>query len=119
MEAVASYLREVSVLNYLPGDLWVIVAGFALLAINLSLTFVHTNEERTGQIWDYLGRVEGVRVPDLVGILLFFAALTVALWMLGIGSITGRWPISDGALRDEVALAGIAAMIGVRVSDSL
>lgn len=119
MEAVASYLREVSVLNYLPGDLWVIVAGFALLAINLSLTFVHTNEERSGQIWDYLGRIEGVRVPDLVGILLFFVALTAALWILGIGSITGHWPISDGALRGELALAGIAAIIGVRVSDSV
>lgn len=119
MEAVASYLREVSVLDYLANDFWVIGAGLALLAINLSLTFVHTNEERSGRLWQYLGRIEGVKVPDVVGTLLFFATLTPVLWILGTGSITGYWPIFDIVLRNEFALAGIGSIIGVRVSDSL
>lgn len=119
MEAVTSYLREVSVLDGLASDLSIIVAGFALLVINLSLTFVHVNEERSGRLWDYLGYVEGVKVPDPAGVLLFFVLLTPALWILGIASITGRLPILDVVLQSELALAGVGAMIGVRISDSL
>ena len=119
MEVVASYLREVSMLNCLASDLWVIVAGFALLAINLSLTFVHTNEERSGRLWNYFGHIEGVRVPDAVGTLIFFVALTSILWVLGIGAITGQWPIVDVLFRKQLALGGIGALIGVRLSDAL
>ena len=119
MEAVASYLREVTVLDGLANDLWVILAGFALLVTDLSLTLVHTNEERSGRLWDYLGHVEGVRFPDFAGILLFFVVLTPVLWTLGISSITGHWPISDVVVRSDLALAGIGSIIGVRVSDSL
>lgn len=119
MEAVASYLREVSVLDGLASDLSVVVAGFALLVIDLSLTFVHTNEERTGRLWDYFGHIEGVRVSDAVGTLIFFVALTSILWVLGIGAITGQWPLLDVVLPKELALAGIGALVGVRLSDGL
>lgn len=119
MEGFANHLRDVSVLDYLTNDLWVMVAGYMLLLINLCFTFVHTNEERTGRLWDYFGRVEGVRFADWIGVFLFFIVLTLTLWALGIGAITAHLPILDITLGDEGALACVGAIIGVRTSDSL
>jgi hypothetical protein len=119
MEGLTSYLREVSMLDYLANDGWVIVAGCGLILINICFTLIHTNQERSGRLWDYFGRVEGVKISNAVGILLFFILLTLALWFLGISAIPGHWLLFDGFLGTELALAGIGMIIGTRISDSL
>ena len=47
------------------------------------------NQERKGQLWRYFGAIAGVKIPDGVGLAVFFVVLTISLWTVGLLGITG------------------------------
>lgn len=97
-------------LSLLP--LWGLPLAIILLIFNLTLTLIHALQELKGRTWDYFGDIAGVRIPDALGILVFFIILLVGLWIVGFIGIVGYPPISDAT---RIFL--IAGLIGVRVSD--
>jgi hypothetical protein len=87
--------------------------AFVILAFDLTLSAVHSYQELRGHMWRYVGAIEGVRIPDSWGVALFFVALTVLLWAVGIVGIVGV------AVAGESVQAGaVWCMIGLRISDS-
>src|SRR5215470_10742702 len=89
-----------------------------ILAIDLLLTLVHSLQELRGHLWRYFGAIEGVRIPDVPGFLLFFVALTLSLWAVGFAGIAGFLPVIGFKVEDLLAMAAIGGLIGARLSDS-
>jgi len=115
------YLNKVTILGlwFRETDLGLLhqVVLALLLAINLSLTLIHSIQELKGRLWRYFGGIAGIRIPDAVGFPTFFLGLTLLLWAVGFVAITGYVPLigfSQGA-----ALGCVGALIGARLSDSL
>ena len=113
MESLHTYLSAATMLDALFPAQWVTAAGVALLLINMALSLVHTNQERTGKLWEYFGHVEGVKIPEPLGFLGFFLVLTGVLWIVGVGAFT-NW-LSSYHLPGIALIGGI---IGARLSDS-
>src|SRR5215467_4013889 len=85
-----------------------------LQIIDLAFTLLHALQERKGQLWRYFGAIAGVKIPDGVGLAVFFGVLTISLWTVGLLGITGTvlWqaPLAFGCL---------GAIAGCRLSDSV
>jgi hypothetical protein len=113
MESLHAYLGNVTILDhFLAGRLTVII-GIILLLCNLVLSVLHTNQERQGKLWNYFGHVEGVKIPDALGLAVFFVGLTAVLWIVGFFAFTN--------LASSISVPGIAligGIIGARLSDS-
>jgi hypothetical protein len=112
------YLNEVTLFGWFLHADAVLLLALVLLAVDIVLTFLHANQERKGRLWRYFGAIVGVRIPDLPGSFLFFFALTIMLWTLGIIGIAGRLPVG-GAVPDGLGIAALGALIGGRLSDRL
>ena len=101
-------------------NIWVLGSGYALVALailqigDLTLTLLHSVQERKGRLWRYFGAIAGVKIPDKFGQLVFFDGLTIALWIVGLLGITGTvlW-------QTPLAFGCLGAIIGCRISDSL
>lgn len=101
-------------------NIWILGTGatVAFLAIiqiiDLALTLLHSLQERKGQLWRYFGAIAGVKIPDSFGQVVFFAGLTLSLWVVGFigiyGTVMWQTPLAFGFL---------GALIGCRLSDSL
>ena len=113
METLYTYLGEVTILDLIEERWIVIVIGLILLASDLLLSILHTNQERQGRLWDYFGHVEGVKIPDALGFFTFFIVLTLLLWFVGIAAFTNLFSFIG-----VPAIAFVGAIIGARVSDS-
>jgi hypothetical protein len=83
------------------------VSNRVLLVIDLGLTLLHSSEELRGKLWRYFGDIVGIKIPDLVGYIFFFAGLTLGLWLVGFFAIGQAMP----------GLLGL--LIGCRVSDGI
>jgi hypothetical protein len=106
------HFGEVSLLG---PSLW---AFLLVLAVDLTLTLVHTSLELKGRLWRHFGAIEGVYLPDVAGFVVFFLALTVILWALGFAGIAGTVPFV-GLVGTEVAMAALGVIIGGRLSDGI
>ena len=95
------HLSEVSIFGHS------LLALFLILVISFALTLLHTLQElkgRGGPLWRNFGAIVGVSVPDLLGFLVFFVGLTVALWLVASADLkssitllrtqTGLWLLS-------------------------
>jgi hypothetical protein len=105
------YFDSVSVFGNMP-----IIA--ALLAIvDMTLTFVHGNQERRDQLWRYFGAIYGFRFPNWLGLPVFFVSLTLILWVVAIVGILGActW---NGSRMQELGVAAVGILIGGRLADS-
>jgi hypothetical protein len=101
-------------------NIWILGSGYTLVALailqvaDLALTLLHSLQERKGQLWRYFGAIAGVKIPDSVGLLVFFIGLTILLWIVGLlgiaGTVLWQMPLAFGCL---------GAIIGCRLSDSL
>ena len=100
-------------------NIWIlgISNALAFLAIiqtvDLALTLIHSLQERRGQLWRYFGAIAGVKIPDSFGQLVFFAGLTLSLWIVGLAGIYGAviW-------QTPLAFGCLGAIVGCRLSDS-
>lgn len=100
--------------------IWILGSGHvpAFLVIvqfvDLALTLIHSLQERKGRLWRYFGAIAGVRIPDNFGQVVFFAGLTLVLWVVGLlgiyGTVSWQTPLAFGCL---------GAIVGCRLSDSL
>jgi hypothetical protein len=88
-----------------------------ILALDLVLTLVHSVQELRGHLWRYFAAIEGVRIPDVPGFLLFFVGLTLGLWTVGLAGIAGYLPIVRFKVDDTLAMAALGGLIGARLSD--
>jgi hypothetical protein len=88
-----------------------------ILALDLALTLVHSAQELRGHLWRYFGAIAGARIPDVLGFLSFFVALTLGLWAVGLVGIAGYLPVVD-KVPDALAMAAVGGLIGARLSDS-
>jgi hypothetical protein len=104
------HLSEISLLG--PSALVLIL----LLAVNIGLTLVHSLQELNGRQWRYLGAIAGLCLPDWVGFLFFFLALTATLWALGLAGLAGYLPFY-GPLPAYLSVGAVGALIGGRFSD--
>jgi hypothetical protein len=86
----------------------------AILAIDLTLTLLHSLLELRGKLWRYFGDIVGVEIPDWFGIIVFFVGLTLMLWAVGIFGIGGAVP---SRMTPAPGLLGF--LIGCRVSDGI
>jgi hypothetical protein len=101
-------------------NIWVLGSGYTIVALallqiaDLALTLLHSVQERNGKLWRYFGAIAGVRIPDGVGLFVFFVGLTISLWIVGILGITGTvlW-------QTPLAFGCLGAIIGCRISDSV
>jgi len=74
-------------------------------------------ERAWGPLWRNFGAIVGVSVPDLLGFLVFFVGLTVALWLVALLAITGS--LLTYAAQTEWAAGALGALIGARLGDTL
>jgi len=93
-----------------------VIALFLILGADLTFSGIHAVQEWKGNgapIWQYLGAIAGVRIPDSIGFIAFTLALTLVLWGLAVVGIAG-------AFFDDPCVSAFAlgALIGARVSDS-
>jgi hypothetical protein len=88
-----------------------------ILALDLVLTLVHSAQEWRGHLWRYFGAIEGARIPDVPGFLLFFVGLTLGLWTVGLAGIAGYLPVVRFKADDALAMAALGGLIGARLSD--
>jgi hypothetical protein len=89
------------------------VALLLILGANWAFTLIHILQEWKSEkapLWRVFGAVVGVRVPNLLGFVLFTVVLTAFLWLLGLAAIAGWLVGGAGAL---------GALIGARVVDSV
>jgi hypothetical protein len=101
-------------------NIWVLGSSYTLLivailqVIDVAFTLLHSMQERKGKLWRYFGAIAGVKIPDSVGLVVFFVGLTISLWTVGLLGITGTvlWqrPLAFGCL---------GAIAGCRLSDSV
>lgn len=108
------HLSEVSIFGHS------LLALFLILVISFALTLLHTLQElkgRGGPLWRNFGAIVGVSVPDLLGFLVFFVGLTVALWLVALLAITGS--LLTYAAQTEWAAGALGALIGARLGDTL
>ena len=92
-----------------------------VLSVNLAITTIHSYQELKGigaPIWRNFGAIVGVDVPNLLGFLLFTAALTLALWAAGFIGIAAWLPLA-GFVTPALAAAALGLLIGARLSDTL
>ncbi|WP_024513782.1 hypothetical protein [Bradyrhizobium sp. Tv2a-2] len=100
-------------------NIWVFGSShtFVILAIlqiiDLAFTLLHSLQERKGRLWRYFGAIAGVKIPDGFGQVVFFAGLTISLWIVGLLGVTGTvlW-------QTPLAFGCLGAIIGCRISDS-
>ena len=88
-----------------------------ILTLDLVLTLVHSAQELKGRLWRYFGAIEGARIPDVPGFLLFFVGLTLGLWTVGLAGIAGYLPVVGFKVDDAHAMAAVGGLIGARLSD--
>jgi len=103
-----------------PQNIWVLGSSSTLIiltilqVIDLAFTLLHALQERKGQLWRYFGAIAGVKIPDGVGLAVFFRVLTIFLWTVGLLGITGtvlwQMPLAFGCL---------GAIAGCRLSDGV
>ena len=101
-------------------NIWVLGSSYTLIAvtilqiIDLAFTFLHSLQERRGQLWRYFGAIAGVKIPDRFGFVAFFVGLTISLCIVGLLGITGTvlW-------KTPLAFGCLGAIIGCRLSDSV
>ena len=67
-----------------------------ILVADFVITLLHSYQEWKGAgapLWRNFGAIVGVKIPDLLGFLVFTAGLTLALWALALIGIAGlpRW----------------------------
>ena len=87
----------------------------AILALDLVLTLVHSAQELRGHLWRYFGAIEGARIPDVPGFLLFFVGLTLGLWTVGLAGIAGYLPFVRFKVDEALAMAAVGGLIGAPV----
>lgn len=100
-------------------NIWILGLGRTLVVvavlqlIDLTLTLLHSLQERKSLLWRYFGAIAGVKIPDDFGEIAFFWGLTISLWIVGLlaiaGSVLWQAPLAFGCL---------GAIIGCRLSDS-
>jgi hypothetical protein len=100
-------------------NIWVFGSSHTLVIlailqiIDLAFTLLHSLQERKGRLWRYFGAIAGVKIPDGFGQVVFFASLTISLWIVGLlgiaGAVLWQTPLAFGCL---------GAIIGCRISDS-
>lgn len=105
------YFASVSVF----GDVPIIAVLFAIA--DMTLTFVHANQERQGRLWRYFGAIYGFRFPNGLGLLTFFVSMTAVLWIVAIVGILGALAWNGGQMH-EFGVAAVAILIGGRLADS-
>jgi hypothetical protein len=113
MTAMLDYFDRVSVFGRSS------VALVIILGLNGALTALHSWQEWKGKdvpIWRVFGAIVGLWLPNWLGFLFFTLGLTLALWIVGLASISG-WLI--GPLREPCAAGALGALIGARLSDTL
>ena len=116
MEAIKIYLSEVFLLGtFAPADLLVPLA-FLVLAVDVTLTFVHGNQERKGHLWRYFGAIAGTHIPDAIGFAVFFVILTIFLWAVAVVGFTGGIPLV-GISSVSLGVGSVAFLIAGRLSD--
>ena len=97
-------------------NIWLLGSSYTLITltilqiIDLAFTLLHSLQERKGQLWRYFGAIAGVKIPDGVGLAVFFVALTISLWTVGLLGITGTvlW-------QTALAFGCLGAIIGCRL----
>jgi hypothetical protein len=115
MAAILDHLDKVSVFG--PS----VVALFLILGLDWVFTGIHTYQEWRGEaapLWRVFGAVVGLRLPNLVGFLLFTVTLTLVLWGVGLAGITG-WLPCVGQLAPYKAVGALGVIIGARLADTL
>jgi hypothetical protein len=79
-------------------------------ALSLAFTVIHAAEEwfgKGGPLWDNFGRIVGVRLPPVLGFLLFIVGLAASLAALSyLGYLAG-------------SVLAISLLLGARLGDSL
>jgi hypothetical protein len=115
MAAILDHLDKVSVFG--PSA----IALFLILGLDWVFTGLHTYQEWRGEaapLWRVFGAVVGLRLPNLVGFLLFTVTLTLALWGVGLAGIAG-WLPCVGQLAPHKAVGALGVLIGARLADTL
>jgi hypothetical protein len=115
MAAILDYLDKVSVFG--PSA----VALFLILGLDWAFTAIHDFEEWRGEaapLWRVFGAVVGLRLPNLLGFLLFTVTLTLVLWGVGLAGIAGWLPLA-GHLAPYKAVGALGVLIGARIADTL
>ena len=115
MAQILEHLDQVSIFG--ASAFWL----FLILALDWAFTALHSYQEWRGEyvpLWRVFGAVVGVRVPNLLGFLLFTVGLTLLLWGIGLAGIAGWFPL-HGAVKPETAVIALGALIGARIADTL
>jgi hypothetical protein len=115
LAAILDHLDKVSVFG--PSA----VALFLILGLDWVFTGVHTCQEWRGEavpLWRVFGAVVGLRLPNLLGFLLFTVLLTLALWSVGLAGIAG-WLPRIGHLSPSASVDALGVLIGARIADTL
>jgi hypothetical protein len=115
MAAVLEHLDQVSIFGRSS------LALVLILGMNWAFSALHIYQEWRGEevpLWRVFGAVVGVRLPDWVGFASFTLVLLVLLWATGLAGIAG-WLPSVGQLSLPLAVGGLAAIVGARLSDSI
>lgn len=113
MDAMLDYLSKVSLL----GPFAVAPVLVLILVVDLGLTLIHSVQELKGRLWRYFGAIAGVRIPDVLGFLVFFLGLTVFLWAVGFAGIAGH--VLFFGIPESLAIGALGILIGGRLSDRL
>ena len=103
MAAILDHLDKVSVFG--PSA----VALFLILGLDWVFTGIHTYQEWRGEaapLWRVFGAVVGLRLPNLLGFLLFTVTLTLVLWGVGLAGIAG-WVPCVGQLAPHKAVGAL------------
>ena len=108
---VGEYFDDVTVFGKAP------IIAVLLAIIDMTLTFVHANQERRGRLWRYFGAIYGFRFPNRFGLPVFFVSLTLILWLVAIVGTLGvcTW---YGSHMQQWGVAAVGMLVGARVADS-
>jgi hypothetical protein len=115
MAAILDHLDKVSVFG--PS----VVALLFILGLDWVFTGIHTYQEWRGErapLWRVFGAVVGLRLPNLLGFLLFTVTLTLVLWGVGLAGIAG-WLPWRGELSEPAPVRALGILIGARLADTL
>ena len=108
---IGEYFDNVSLLGKMPA------IAVLLAIIDMTLTFVHGNQERRDRLWRYFGAIYGFRFSNWFGLPIFFVSLTLALWVLAIVGILGACAWNGNHMK-EWGIAAVGVLIGGRLADS-